>query len=510
MPKPTLVVECDWNADGDFADTGETITAYVMRMSIHRGAASKLERMAALGECTIELKNSDKRFSPGYAAGALYPNVKASRHLRVRSTAPVAATLFDGRIAEIVPTPNAKGARTCTITAYDDLDRLSRNDVNVALQVNRRSDQLISTVVAAVYTPAATDYGVGDDTYPYAGDTWFFRADDGGNLQNDYSIQGNALDAVRSIVNSEFGRFWIARDGTPTFRARSSFFSAVSSAATFSDSMKGLQVRYASDSILNKVTVTAYPRTIGSTVEVLWKLDKADSFAPGEARQYRAAFTDPNNPDIRIGGNNVVTPVANTDYKLNSQADGAGDNLSASLTISSFTVYANYAEFTATNTSTRTGYLVRAQVRGQKLTQFNPAVQKSSDSASQTEFDIRRADFDQPLQDSALKAQDLADYLIYDGKDQHEEVTGLVVSNRTDALLTQQLTRVLGELITVSETQTGLSGLKYFIIGEHHEFSEGGNHVETTWDLERGRVGEFWILGVAGYSELGTTTRLGF
>jgi len=69
------------------------------------------------------------------------------------------------------------------------------------------------------------------------------------------------------------------------------------------------------------------------------------------------------------------------------------------------------------------------------------------------------------------------------------------------------ITCAMGSRIRVVDVQTGHDA-EYFVIGEQHERTLGAGH-QVTWFLEPADMNTYWILGVAGLSELGVTTYLG-
>jgi hypothetical protein len=75
----------------------------------------------------------------------------------------------------------------------------------------------------------------------------------------------------------------------------------------------------------------------------------------------------------------------------------------------------------------------------------------------------------------------------------------------------QQLDCTLGDVISITETQTGHTAQRYYIIGEAHQLSESAQLWQTTWYLAPAASEPFpWKLGVTDRGELGVNTRLAF
>ena len=75
--------------------------------------------------------------------------------------------------------------------------------------------------------------------------------------------------------------------------------------------------------------------------------------------------------------------------------------------------------------------------------------------------------------------------------------------------MVQALAREISDMITIIEAKTGLASAKYFINDVSGEIFSG-RLLRTRWTLAPAQKTSFWLLGTAGASELGTTTKLGF
>jgi len=88
-------------------------------------------------------------------------------------------------------------------------------------------------------------------------------------------------------------------------------------------------------------------------------------------------------------------------------------------------------------------------------------------------------------------------------------VVGL--NNLTDARLTQALGRRISDRLAVVDTST-LAAFDGEVIVEavEYRFDSHGDAFEATFFCEEARSQAYWVLGVAGLSELGDTTRMGY
>jgi len=168
----------------------------------------------------------------------------------------------------------------------------------------------------------------------------------------------------------------------------------------------------------------------------------------------------------------------------------------------------NSVEWVLSNTSDDVGYVTKLTPRGIAIRTYESAVAESEDAASISAYSKRPLDVVLAYQDSQLVAQDFANYLLSRWKDPKTLPTSVtIVGNRSDTMMTYALKSEPGDLLTLTESQTGISQ-DYFIQGVHLEVLNG-EIVRTSWTLVEAIEGQFWLLGVTGSSELGLTTVLG-
>lgn len=81
-----ITVEVGFDASGplDTTFTWTDISAYVRAFDTGRGRSQVVDEDSA-GACSIVLDNADRRFDPGFAAGAYNPNVLPGKPLRIRA-----------------------------------------------------------------------------------------------------------------------------------------------------------------------------------------------------------------------------------------------------------------------------------------------------------------------------------------------------------------------------------------------------------------------------------------
>lgn len=142
------------------------------------------------------------------------------------------------------------------------------------------------------------------------------------------------------------------------------------------------------------------------------------------------------------------------------------------------------------------------------------AMQTVSDSASQTRYLRRSLVIDGLLHQSDTTSRDAANWILTHYKDPILRVTGLRLESSAGNDTThfpQALGRELLDRVTVKRLPQNLGAAisqDVMIQGITHQVS--AVQWVTTWNLSPAETQVYWILGTAGFGELGQTTRLGF
>lgn len=508
------------------------ITADVLspiRISYGIQGAGPTDRTAGAGTCRLELNNSERNsaqrvgyYSPGN--GNARAGFALGIRVRVQFQDPATATWHVkhiGSIATVTPQPGRYGPRRVIVESTDWMDEAARSTVaGLATQINKRSDEIIDLLIGNVpRTPEAESIATGADTYAYALDT---ARDDRANP---------VLQEIARVTLSELGYFYQKGDGTVVFEAR--FDRAnTTDAVTLQDDMQALQVTSSRDELLTRVQVVTHPRTVDSSTVVLYRLQSVTEVPVDGSITLLGPYTDPNNRASRVGGTQMVTPVATTDYLMNSAADGTGTNLTASMAVTA-SLGGNGVRWEITNNSGVVAYITKLQARGKGVYDFETTVAEAEDAALSAEFGEQVAVIDLPYQSDPAVGHSTADYLLglYGPQEigiwalgtagsselgvttqlsyfNRSSVGSVRVAPRTAALQTQILAREVGDRIGLEETVTGVAS-SFYIQAVQLEVTAPGTPV-VTWTLAPADTQAYWALGDAGYSELGNTTWLAF
>lgn len=513
MPTATYTVSVDWDKNGNYSGTYDDITTYVRNIRSFNGFRAPFMNVAGDSTLELELDNADRRFSPEYSGGPLYGKKWKNVPIRYQANNGSTYTLWTGWVTNVQPQTLANGEKRAILSASGVKRVLDTTKIYLPLQIGQRTDQIIQNVLDQLYIPEALSAGpwalgiagyseVGSTTYvpasaltyvletgvltpSYVGDTW----DDG----------VTAYEAIKQVVEAERGRFFFDRTARAIFYNRTHFLldTTVDLSLTDSSILNYDYIYGSEEDIVNKVIVRYKPRSIGAADSVIWELDKPVSIPKGTEKKISARFREQSS-NSQIGGYNIQMPMTQTSTLAFST--GTAD-------LTSWTANARGAEmvFVPREADCTISVII---IKGNKLTSYNVAEASAIDESSPFFYGLREMSMQLDVLDNANDAQSIADYEVSRRPTPYGRMASISLINKTAANLSNQLSRTIGDRLTITETQTAHNA-DYFIIGEEHVISDALTKHVTTWYLEPANSARYWVLGVAGYSEVGSTTKVG-
>lgn len=314
---------------GILSDTASdivNITDMVMAVSTRRGRNRILSNFEA-GTATVTINDPDSDFNPQNAAGPYYGKLLPLRKIRIYADTVVSGNtfrvaLFSGYINSFDTSFYQGVQQTSTVTLQcTDGFRLLNN---------------VSTGTAAI--PGCTAGQLSgarmNSILDFAGFPGSMRAIDDGDstMQVDPGGQRNILQALQTVEQSEFGAFYMARNGEAKFLSRD-YISKLAdfTVRNYSDvpgpgilPYTNLDFAFDDQLILNDVTVTMVggtPQTAQSAESIAKYFTKSgqrtdilvqtNSEADDQARTLLAARKD---SDIRIDSMNLNLVAANSEF----------------------------------------------------------------------------------------------------------------------------------------------------------------------------------------------------
>lgn len=501
----------------NFLSTYAEITDWVKSANWSIGIGQAYQLMGDEQRLTMQLQNSDRRWSPDNEdspyAGTLLP------YRRVKVMAEFAGStypLYTGYASAF----SAQGGdgRTAEIQATGPKDYMQQQRVYLPLLEEVRSDEIIEALLKRLTVPPALDSGLwllglagqselgettflgdlsgaisldtGDTSFPFAADNW-----SGAFRGNQYVSADEAADsftgydAIADVVMAERGRFFFDREGNAIFWNRSRLQKKTGIDATWDNLHQNIRYEYAKN-VKNVVTVTVYPR-LTETNFLLWELEEAISLRPGQDRTIRARFADNDSYDS-VAAKNVVTAGVDADAQISIDLNIASDS----------------AEIILENTGDRAGKLRTMQLRGDAVLNLNEIEVQVTNGESIARYGRTEMRIDsRQMADDGL-AQNIADYELSRRKEPVGEGQSITFAAHDPAdEIPAALDIQMGHRVRVKDAQL-VHDAEYFVIGERWRSDlRGGVTCEKI--LEPADSQKYWVLGVSGFSELGDNTILG-
>lgn len=494
--------------------TADVRTATSIRLRYGIQGSGPLDFVASTGTLQFALDNSVLNsagllgyYSPDHA------NARAGFTMRV----PVRYRLayggttyykFRGRILSIRPTPGQHGTRDVAITAGDWMNMAATLFISgVPVQIAETVDQVAGAVLdAASNPPVAVDLQPTGSTFPYA-------------LDNSRSEAVTLLQEFARIATSELTHIYIrgdtTRGGKFVVESRDTRQIETAFAATFSNTMTGLELGYADDVLVNAVRVVVYPRDVGAPGSTLVAIQAPQPVEAGATVELEVEFRDPTQRAARVGAATVIAPLSGTDYIANAVDDGSGTDLTSLVDVAA-QLGANGIVFTITSRAPQTAWFTTLQARGTPLYDYDRVLATERDDDSVREFGERLITLEMPYQASVNEGRSAAQYLLGLYTSLVASVPSMTLNgNRNATLLTQVLALEPGDRIGLVETVTGLTTTAGDLTRGYYinavELTVGEAEIVTaTYTLSPSQQTPAWILDQVGASELDETTVLGF
>lgn len=424
------------------------------------------DRVAGGGVLQFTLENSSENSA---ATLGYYSPEHASRRLgfRIGNQVRVAFTHYGttyykwhGYVTNLRVAPGRDLAREVVVRAQDWMDYAARVTLSgLGIETDKRADQIMGVLWAnSPRLPESTHINKGSDVYPYGLD----QTEDEGVL---------ILKEIHRLALSELGYSYVRGDtvgaGQLRFEARG-FRSGSPVRWALTDAeleVEGLELSdHGLDGMINRVLVELHPRKVdAAATTVLFSLNDKP-LVGGTPLTFNAPYRDPESGRyVRVGGTNMQTPVATTDYTMNTAADGSGTDLTANFSVSAV-FGGNAAVVTVTKNSGADGYVTKLQLRGKGVYAFESVIIDLDDSTSILKYGQMSQRLDMPYQSSVTLGTSIANMLLTNNKEPKTKVKRVRFTAQVSSVtMMHALARDIGDRIRISETVSGLASRDYFI-----------------------------------------------
>ena len=491
-------------------------------ITIHRGVngTTYRDRVAATGTMSFVLNNAED--NSGGLLGYYSPNnVNVRSDWRIGVPVRLVVTflgidysLFYGKVRTITPISGKFGERKVEVSCVDWMDEAARAKVkNLDILLDVRSDEVFTEIMNSIERQPFNGFlaQIGGDFYPYA-------------LDSAFGEQFSAMSEFQRLAQSEQGYIYASKDGRAIFESRHKRPNTQTlSAELTDDDIDEVSPGRGIEAVVNQADTVAHPRRIdAAATSVLFALGSVPQVKNQVTSTFQGLYRDPDARATRVGGLNMVQPVASTDYLFNSAADGSGIDLTSQLTVSA--VYAgNSAVITVTNNGPFDGYLTQLQCRGRGVYSYETIVVSAASQASKDRYGEATLTLDMPYQADFNVAKDASEFIVNQAKDVLTQVDSCSFwANREERLMLYMLQREVSDKVRVEETVIGhepflpvgeteqeVDATGFFVNSIDLTIYERGI-VRCTWGLTPADPYSYWILERDGFTELGITTRLGY
>lgn len=357
----------------------------------------------------------------------------------------------------------------------------------------------------------AFDYEKGKRTFGVAADTW--------TIENT-----TAMRAIIDVVDSEHGFYWASRAGTLMFKNTLWEFDLFDAApaltinGTHVEMQSGMQL----SDVYNRILVQYRPRTRLSEGVVAQstssinvppgkgtprriRTNPSDDLK-GEATTVHLQYIDPATGEP-MGAEDLVLPLTpGTDYVVKNPE---GQDITSKGFVSvAVAETASGVDVTLVSIRRRPLTVENLRVRGVGVVTYDPRTVTLDDADSQAVYGRQTATITLPLEaaDAQNFAESLAAYTLGRWKNPIWRVETIDFGSDPVINNTNVFSVELGDVITISEDQTGTAAQRALVVGALYAMRE--NQSRVMFRVRRADAVTYWRLGDATYGMLGATTRL--
>ena len=485
-------VQVEWEAG-----TWQDETPYLRRARIRSGFEAAGDAVAGPGECALTLDNRARRFSPGNAAGPLAGLLRPRQRVRVTASDEDGEhVLFYGTIDRLTPDAGSWGAGTVEIACSDAIPLLARAQIGVPHEDSKPVAEAVEAVIAGVYTPPAASIDDNGDMLAHYGRAWPPEST-------------TALDALRLICETVYGRFFISRAGQATFHSRDRAQTPLASPTLVVDAstpLDGLRMAMGIDPVINQAQVTVYPVETLGALQIVWAAQTVLRLAPGETRTIFGLFRY--TTGVRVGAVNVPPLVPGTDYQLWTHADATGYDLTTDPGVTlTAQAEATRVQIALVNATTHVLYVTRLQVWGQPIVTYDPITLAAANGDSLDAYEIRARALDLPMQPDPVFGLALAQYLVGRFGDAALNADRIDVRDRVRIGTASVFAVEIMDKVVIDDPQSGMASAAHWVRAVAYDIDRAG--FAATFFLERADERTYCLLDAADYARLDDSAVLG-
>lgn len=522
-------IQVDWNKSLSF-DHAESDISNVERVEVGYGLSTPYVEVADPSVMVVTLRNDDGAWYVENSSSPFYGVFRKGCLVRLQAFFDGDwHTLFVGSLKALEAMPRINPPFQARLTIGDPFPQLEAAEYTPPLQLDVTTDAAIRQLfeLGTVIHPYPNLYwlvGISGSSEVGSTTTLFeqevFPTGDAGltvlpfvgdNADEGFGV--SAMGFLRDVVTAEAGgRFLFnpkahtADFGVFEFWNRYHLISITPTIDISNDVMDNPPPVYKfGDDVINSIEINYEPRSVGTPGTILYQAPNPISVQAGETRIFSAFYRDPDNENARVGGMDMLDPIAGTDWIANSEDDGSGDDLTAQVQL-----FADFkggqAAITILNGASVRAYITLLRLKGTPLTTYARETYEAFDGESIANHGLHKRTLNLNFVDDLELVRNYADSLLRrfaTPQGRLEQVT-----LRNSALLEEPSLLGLGVICDLPELENAETN--YVIVGVRHTLIQSSGDDLLTLILEPLSRTIYWLLEVTGRSELDVTTILGF
>jgi hypothetical protein len=500
-------------------NTGEAITRYEditsdVLMAKWETKTDKKTLTPQEGVLTLTLDNTTRKYSPRYTGSSLYGYMAHGLRvqveiMRVNGTYEV---MWVGYVSQYKVSPGGyRGDLQATIEATQGIFNMDRTPLVSTIQENVTLPEVLTESFISGWYPASVSHVTVLDESTLDETTWLadpaelmdFEAGliDFPLIGDDWADSDTRFTKVmKGLIEVERGWLFLDRRGKLVFRNQQHYLSTTSADHTVSiDTQANLADYTYSPVEINTVNITYYPSG-ESTDQIIWSTRRGVRMRPRGRGKIRPKFTYEEGEKKTVKSLNPFG-AGGTDSNISAVDDNG--NAIESRYITAEAELVNGGAIIGLRNFTGKSIRVALVLRG--TIEIKSDSEKLIISGDNIDIGVRDTTIDNRLLKDEVMADNLANYIITLYGTAFDEFPTLRIEARDTTWLDRMLDITLGDLLSITETQTGVTGKKQLVIGESSTWTPG--HLITEFQLSRIDETPYWILGT---SELNDNTYLGY
>ena len=506
----TLKVWVDWNNNGNFTDGIDDISADVMEASWKLGMRNAYQMMADEMTLDLMLKNTDGKYLPentgGTLSGLLLPNRKVKVAFDTGGTTAMWFGFLSWPEVEWSPSGTSTAKVTASLNGVGPKRQMEELEIPLGIYNEVTGDEIISDVIELSSLPATISdswvIGVAGlselgSTTILADETDYATIETGVTVFDTYgdTTPPSAWDVITDVTEGERGKFFFDRDGKAVWWNRTHLISDTDNAGTVSSAgtYKPIALDYTyGTQLANMIRVESRPRNVG-TGETLWELDTPVQVPVGGTVELEARLRKSTG---QFAGSSNLT---------------ASPEFSAGTATVTVTPQGGKAKIQLVNESTTAAAVLSGlTLSGAPVVQQNNLSVTAMDEDSIAIYGKQSMNIDLGSVSDYATAKSIGDFELFRRKDARGEINWVKFRAAADGTANAHLLAwTIGTRLRVDIDELHHDS-DYFVVGEEHRWQPGdsGGVHEVKYNLEPAQPGGAWLIGVAGFSELGSTTAL--